>query len=228
MKKIISHILLLFVACSALAQTLTVDSIVSRDSTVTVRLALPVNHKLSLIDLLQNGQRLAGLITRDTSRADTFQMVIPKTPPGIYSYQISTRRWTNDPCNTARQRTNAITVQVGSARCCRVPFTTLTNPATKTISVTWALCASCTSYTVIYKQLGSSNPLVKPPFNQNVKGTGTRLSNYRPTIQEAVAGTITRTYPTSYSGFWYQVDLVCNGSGCAASSTTFSNLIFTR
>lgn len=228
MKKIIVHILLLYMASSALAQSIAVDSLVSRDSSVTVRLFLPVNHKLSLLDLYQNGQRLAGLLARDTSSIDTLRMVIPKRAPGIYAYQMSTRRWTMDPCNTSRQKTNSITVQVGSARCCRVPFTELANPATKTISVTWALCASCTSYTVIYKQLGSSNALVKPPFNQNVKGTGTRLANYKPTIQEAVAGTITRTYPTSYSGFWYQVDLVCNGSGCPASSTTFSNLIFTR
>ena len=215
-------------ASSALAQSITVDSLVSRDSSVTVRLFLPVNHKLSLLDLFQNGQRLAGLLARDTSAADTLQMVIPKRAPGHYAYQISARRWTKDPCNATRQKSNSITVQVGSARCCKVPYTELANPSNKKVTVTWGLCASCTSYTVVYKQLGSSNALVRPPFNQNVKGTGTRLANYKPTIQEVAAGTITRTYPTSYAGFWYQVDLVCNGSGCATGTTTFSNLIFTR
>lgn len=228
MKKIIVHILLFYMARSALAQSITVDSLVSRDSSVTVRLLLPANHKLSLLDLFQNGQRLAGLLARDTSSADTLQMVIPKRAPGHYAYQISARRWTKNPCNATRQNSNAITVQVGSARCCRVPYTELANPTTKSIRVTWALCASCTSYTVIYKQLGSSNPLVRPAFNQDVRGTGTRLPNYKPTLQDAAAGTITRTYPTSYAGFWYQVDLVCNGSGCATGTTTFSNLIFTR
>lgn len=228
MKKLITHIIIILMAKSALAQSLAVDSLVSRDSTTRLRLTLPVNHKFALFDLFENGRRLAGSLTRDTTTADSVEMMVNQTPPGIYSYQVTARRWSKNPCNPILKNSNAITVQVGPNRCCRVPFTNLTNPATKSISVTWALCASCTSYTVVYKQLASTNPLVKPAFNQNVKGTGTRLSNYRPTIQEAAAGTITRRYPTSFSGFWYQVDLVCNGSGCAASSTTFSNLIFTR
>jgi hypothetical protein len=227
MKKFILHILLTYMASIAMGQTVAMDSSFSRDSSVTVRMFLPAGHKLSLIDLLQNNQRMVGLIARDTSRADTFSFVIPKRAPGTYTYQISSRRWTKDPCNMPRQKSNAVNVQVGAARCCRVPFTELTTPGPKQITVTWALCSSCSTYAVVYKQLGSNNPLIKPGFNEDVKGTGTRLPNYKPTITEAVAGTITRTYPTSLSGYWYQVDLVCNGSGCT-SGTTFSNLIYTR
>ena len=84
---------------------------------------------------------------------------------------------------------------------------------------------NCNNYNVNVCRYSNTNPSVQPTVSQSSVACGIRnnMNRYAPTSSEISAGFITREMnpqPTQ-KGFWYSVDVTCNGT-CTGNKTTRS------
>lgn len=201
----------LCLAVPGMAQFISIDSAISQDPFVHVRFDAPMRHNLSTIHLVENGRRITGYIPPDTTTRDRQSYFLTKTP-GTYTYQFYYQKASSTPCTQCYEHTNGLRVQVGPTPCTKATFLAAGQTGIKNITFTWGICPSCSSYTVTYRRINSNNPAIKPLPDQNVLASGDRFTNLAPTAAENLAQIMTRSSSTSFDGWWYQVDLRCNGS----------------
>jgi hypothetical protein len=191
------------------AQFITIDSAISRDPFVRLRFDMNPSHGLSKIYLLENGVTIDRYLTPDTSTRDRQSWVYQKAP-GTYTYQVMYQKW-GAGCGQCFTSTPGLRIQVGPNPCQLPTFLEAGQTGPKMITMTWGLCPACTSYTVTYRRINSTNSAVVPPPDQNVLASADRFSNLVPTTVENQTQIINRSSGTSFDGWWYQVDLRCNG-----------------